>query len=142
MFTITVTPRFGDIDGLGHINNTVLTNWFELGRNPIFRMFEPDLNLSHETWTLIMAHTDFDFLGEMFFQYDVEIRTYVQRVGTKSFTTYHEAWQEGRLCVKGSATVVHYDFINKVTTEIPEDIKEKLREHLLPENYVPEIKKK
>ena len=136
MFTTTVTPRFGDVDGLGHINNTVLANWFELGRNPLFRMFEPDLNLSHDTWTLIMAHTDYDFVDELFFQYDVEIKTFVARVGTKSFTTYHEAWQNGRLCVKGNAAVVHYDFNKKMTTEIPEEIKEQLRAHLLPEDYV------
>ena len=142
MFTITVTPRFGDADGLRHINNTVLANWFELGRSPIFRMFVPDLNLSYKTWTLILAHTDYDFVDELFFQHDVEIRTYVKRIGNKSFTAYHEAWQEGRLCVKGNATTVHYDFNKKITIEIPAEIKEKLKEHLLPENYVSDTKKK
>jgi acyl-CoA thioester hydrolase len=141
MFTTTVTPRFGDIDGLRHINNTVLANWFELGRNPIFRIFSPDLNLSFKTWPLILAHTDFDFVDEIVFRYDVEIKTYVKHIGNKSFTTYHEAWQEGRLCVIGNATLVHYDFNKKITTEIPEDIKEKLKEHLLPENYVTDIKR-
>ncbi|MDR2519196.1 MAG: acyl-CoA thioesterase [Spirochaetaceae bacterium] len=130
MFIITVSPRFGDIDGLGHINNTVLAGWFELGRNPIFRFFEPDLNLSHDRWTLIMAHTDYDFVGELFFQYDVEIRTAISRIGSKSFTVCHEARQEGRICVKGSAVVVHYDFIRKATTPIPEDKKKLLAEHL------------
>ena len=134
MFTIKVTPRFGDTDGLRHINNTVIANWFELGRNPIFRLFVPNLNLSYKAWTLILAHTDYDFLGEILFQYDVEIQTYVKRIGNKSFTTYHEAWQEGRLCAKGSATMVHYDFNNKITTEIPANIKEKLKEHLHLEN--------
>ncbi len=143
MFTDIVTPRFGDVDGLGHINNTVLAVWFELGRNGFFRMFEPDLNLSHEKWTLIMAHTDFDFVGEMFFEFPVEIRSYISRVGSKSFTVYHEAWQNGHLCVKGSAVCVHYDFINKVTTEIPESIKEQLREHLVdPEKLHPELNRK
>ena len=134
MFTIKVTPRFGDTDGLRHINNTVIANWFELGRNPIFRMFVPNLNLSYKNWTLILAHTDYDFLGEILFQYDVEIQTYVKRIGNKSFTTYHEAWQEGRLCAKVSATIVHYDFNKKVTVEIPANIKEKLKEHVFAEN--------
>ena len=134
MFTIKVTPRFGDTDGLRHINNTVIANWFELGRNPIFRLFVPNLNLSYKTWTLILAHTDYDFLGEILFQYDVDIQTYVKRIGNKSFTTYHEAWQEGRLCATGSATIVHYDFNNKITIDIPANIKEKLKEHLLAEN--------
>lgn len=131
MFITTVSPRFGDVDGLGHINNTVLAVWFELGRNPIFRIFEPNLNLSHQHWPLIMAHTDFDFVDELFFQYDVDIRTVISRIGAKSFTIYHEAWQEGRLCVKGNAVVVHYDFMKKQSTPIPEDKRKLLEEHLV-----------
>jgi acyl-CoA thioester hydrolase len=131
MWSITISPRFGDVDGLGHINNTVIAVWFEQGRNGIFRIFEPNLNLSPETWPLIMAHTDFDFVGELFFQYNVEIRTAISRIGTKSFTVYHEAWQEGRLCAKGSAVIVHYDFIAKQSTPIPQDKKEALEAHLI-----------
>lgn len=139
MFATTVTPSFGDVDGLGHINNTVLARWFEMARNPIFRIFEPNLDLSHDKWTLIMAHTEFDFVGELFFEFDVELRTSVEKIGTKSFTVYQEAWQEGRLCVRGKAVVVHYDFRKKVTTPIPEDIKIRLSEHLIPKNAPDEI---
>ncbi|MDR0411493.1 MAG: acyl-CoA thioesterase [Treponema sp.] len=133
MLITIVSPRFGDVDGLGHINNTVLAAWFELGRNPLFRIFEPNLNLSYDTWSLIMAHTEYDFLDQLFFQFDVEIRTVVSRIGTKSFTVSHEAWQEGRLCVKGSAVVVHYDFNTKQTTPIPEDKKRLLEQYLIRE---------
>jgi acyl-CoA thioester hydrolase len=77
-----------------------------------------------------MAHTDYDFVGELFFQFDVEIRTWIDRIGTKSFTVYHEAWQEGRLCVTGKAVVVHYDFKNNQSTPIPEGKKRLLEAHL------------
>ena len=141
MYTTIVTPSFGDIDGLGHINNTILAKWFELARNPIFRIFEPNLNLSHDVWPLIMAHTDFDFVGEMFFEYDVEIRTYIEKIGTKSFTVYHEAWQQDRLCVYGRAVVVHYNFKEGMTTPIPESKKEKMEEHMIPEELAEKLKK-
>jgi acyl-CoA thioester hydrolase len=131
MFVTTVTPRFGDIDGLGHVNNTVLPEWFELARNPLFRMFSPNLDLNHEKWNLIMARIDFDFLGEMFFDGDVEIRTYVQKIGNSSFTLLHEAWQKGELKTKGTAVIVHYDFINKKSVPLPDDIRESLSEHLV-----------
>jgi acyl-CoA thioester hydrolase len=130
MFTITVSPRFGDIDGLGHVNNTVLAAWFELARNPLFRIFEPNLSLTYDTWPLIMAHTDYDFVGQLFFQHDVEIRTHISRIGTKSFTVCHEAWQEGRLCTTGSAVIVHFDFLAGKSTPIPNDKKKILAEHL------------
>ncbi|MDR2149219.1 MAG: acyl-CoA thioesterase [Spirochaetaceae bacterium] len=131
MWTVTVSPRFGDVDGLGHINNTVIAAWFELGRNGIFRIFEPTLNLSHQTWPLIMAHTDFDFVKEIFFHSDVEIRTVISRIGVKSFTTYHEAWQEGKVCAQGSAVLVHYNFIVQETTPIPLDKRKALEAHLM-----------
>ena len=130
MFSVTIQPRFGDADMLGHINNTVLPQWFEVARDPFFRIFAPNL-IVDENFPLIMAHTDFDFLDELFFQQMVEIRTWVSRIGTKSFTAYHEAWQEGRLCVKGSAVIVHYDFRVKQTTPLPEEKKRLLEEHLL-----------
>jgi acyl-CoA thioester hydrolase len=131
MISMKVTPRFGDIDGLGHVNNVVLAGWFELARNPLFRIFEPNLDLSHEKWPLIMAHTDYDFTDQIFFQYDVELRTSIDRIGTKSFTIYHEAWQEGRLCTKGKAVVVYFDFIKNMSVPIPEEKKKLLEKHLL-----------
>jgi acyl-CoA thioester hydrolase len=132
MFTTTVSPRFGNIDGLGHINNTVLAEWFELGRNPLFRIFEPRLQVKHGVWPLIMAHADYDYVGQLFFEHEVEIRSYIGRIGTKSFTVYQEAWQQGRLCTTGNCVIVHYDFINGKTTPLPEDKKKILEEHLKP----------
>jgi acyl-CoA thioester hydrolase len=131
MISMKVTPRFGDIDGLGHVNNVVLAGWFELARNPLFRIFEPNLDLSHEKWPLIMAHTDYDFTDQIFFQYEVELRTSIDRIGTKSFTIYHEAWQEGRLCTKGKAVVVYFDFLKNMSIPIPEEKKKLLEKHLL-----------
>ena len=131
MFTVTLKARFGDLDALGHINNTVPATWFELGRTPILEIFDPDLSIDKKIFPLIMAHTDFDFTDQLYIRHEVEIKTWISRIGTKSFTVYHEAWQQGRLCVKGSAVIVHYDFIAEKTTVIPEDKKKLLAEHFI-----------
>ncbi len=131
MFIQKLTPRFGDIDGLRHINNTVIPVWFETARNPIFRFFVPELTVTHEKWNLIMAHTEFDFVGQLIYGTDVEVRTWIEKVGNSSFTTYHECWQDGTLGVKGRAVIVHFDFKAQKSVPIPEEIKAKLREHLL-----------
>ena len=130
MFTTTITPRFGNMDALGHINNTALAEWFEEARNPLIDIFAPVRDFTDGTFPLIMAHTDYDFVGEIHFGSNVEIRSTINRIGTKSFTISHEAWQHGRLCCKGNAVIVHYDFIKKVTTPIPEDKKKLLAEHM------------
>ena len=131
MFTTMVTPRFGDMDILGHINNTVPAVWFELARNPLIKIFDPTLEFKRDSFSLIMAHSEYDYVGQLYFKHDVEIKTWISRIGAKSFTSYHEAWQEGRLCVKGCAVMVHYDFINEKSTLLPEDKKKLLEEHLL-----------
>ena len=128
MFSITVTPRFGDIDFLGHVNNTVPAFWFELARNDVIRLFDPELELIKESFPLIMVHSDYDFINQVFLKYPVEIKTWISKIGTKSFTVYHEAWQQDRLCVKGNAVIVYYNFVTKLSQPIPED-KRKLLEH-------------
>jgi acyl-CoA thioester hydrolase len=134
MFIETVTPRFGDSDGLRHINNIALVEWFEVGRNPIFRMFTPDLDLSYEKWRLILVRTEFDYLGQMYYGRDVEIRNYITHIGNSSFTIGHEAWQDGELKAKGRAVLVHFDFINQKSMPIPDDIRAQLHEHLVVED--------
>jgi len=134
MFCITVTPRFGDIDILGHVNNIVPAHWFELARTPIMKIFDPELRLTKETFQIIMAHSDYDFVGQISFHYDVQIKTWISRIGTKSFTVHHEAWQQDRLCVKGNAVIVHYDLCSKQTMPIPNDKRKLLEEHLLHED--------
>jgi acyl-CoA thioester hydrolase len=130
MYTTTVTPRFGDLDALLHINNMVPGGWFELARNRIIKIFNPAMEIRREVFPLVLVHTDYDFVGQLYYNSDVEIRTWISRIGTKSFTVYHEAWQQDRLCVKGSAVVVHYDFNTEQSVPIPEDKKQLLAEHL------------
>jgi acyl-CoA thioester hydrolase len=133
MFTTIITPRLGEADGLGHINNAIFANWFELARNPIFRIFSPTLDILQGGFPLIMAHAEYDFVKEVFFSLPVEVRTFISRIGTKSFTVYHEAWQDGHLCVTGSTVIVYFDFVLHKSEPIPEDSRKVLEEHLLPE---------
>jgi len=134
MFNLTLNPRFGDIDMLGHMNNVVPAGWFELARTPIMKIFDPELKLTPETFQIIMAHTEYDFIDQVIFQHEVNIKTWVSKIGNKSFTVSHEAWQQGRLCVTGKAIIVHFNFASKETTPIPDDKRKILQEHMLPEN--------
>src|SRR6056297_2398524 len=120
MFKMIIEPRFGDVDGLGHINNTVIPQWFEKARNPIFRIFHPDLDLNLKKWKLILAKLEIDFRKPILYQQNVEIRTYIERIGTSSFTLLHQAWQNDQLASKGIAVGVYYDFINNRSLPIPE----------------------
>nr|WP_304148067.1 thioesterase family protein [Methanobrevibacter smithii] len=132
MFKTTVTPKFGDLDGLRHINNNTLGDWFETGRNELFRIFTPVLYVVYEHWKLILVHNDYDYLKQIFLGHDVEIRTHLLKIGNSSFTLGQEAWQDGKLKVKGTCVLVHFDFMEQKSVPIPDDIRLQLEKHLIP----------
>jgi acyl-CoA thioester hydrolase len=128
MFSFQITPRFGDIDGLGHVNNNVVPTWFETARNPFFRFFNPEFDLKH--WNLILVRFEVDFLNQMFYGQDVEILSWVSRLGRSSFELYQEAWQAGKLGAKGKTVLVHFDFEAQKSKPVPGTVKAELEKHL------------
>jgi acyl-CoA thioester hydrolase len=129
MFTEAVRTRFSDTDALGHINNAMVPVWFEGARDPIFRLFMPDLDLS--SWHLILARMDVNFHAEMYYGKDTEVKTHIGRIGHSSFDVYQEVWQEGVRKASGTAVMVHYHNRDKRSEPIPDVIKGQLSEHLI-----------
>lgn len=123
-------PSFTDTDALGHINNTRLPVWFERARNDLFRLFTPDLD--PKKWRLILASIKIDFLGELFYGEDIEVKTYLERIGNSSFVVIQEAWQSGKMGARGEAILVHYSFANKASMPIEGELREALTAHLIP----------
>jgi acyl-CoA thioester hydrolase len=129
MFSSMMTPRFGDIDGLGHVNNVIVSMWFETARNPFFRYFNPNLDIKN--WDLILARFEVDYLNQMYYGKDVEIRSWISRIGRSSFEIYQEAWQEDKIGAKGKAVLVHYNFTMQKSKPVSGLIRKKLEEHLM-----------
>ena len=136
MFKTKVTPSFGDIDGMKHVNNNRILEWFELGGLDIYRYFTPDLNLDFENWKLIMVRKEADFVGQLRFGEDVEIRTYLLKIGNSSFTVGNEVWQSNELKAKGKTIIVHFDYVTQKSVPIPDDVRKKLEEHLISEEDI------
>ena len=127
MFRESITPRFGDIDGLRHVNNTVIPGWFEQARNPVYRIFNPEF--AFEGWNLILARYEIDFVRPLGISGDVTIRTWVSRIGTSSFEVGQDAAQGGAICTRGKTVLVHYDFAQAHPVPIPDAIRACLFEH-------------
>ena len=136
MFKTTVTPSFGDIDGMKHVNNNRILEWFELGGLDIYRYFTPDLDLDYENWKLIMVRKEADFVGQLRFGEDVEIRTYLLKIGNSSFTVGNEVWQNNELKAKGKTVIVHFDYVTQKSVPIPDNVRNKLEEHLISEEDI------
>jgi acyl-CoA thioester hydrolase len=128
MFSEVIATRFSDTDGLGHINNTMVPVWFEGARDPVFKWFMPDLDLTK--WNLILAKIDVEFHAQMYYGEKMEIRTYISRIGGSSFDVYQELWQKGSKCSSGTAVMVYFDYKTNKSLKISEGIKAVMQEHL------------
>ncbi len=128
MFTEKLMPRFSDTDALGHINNTAIPVWFEGARTPVFKLFTPDLDL--KKWPLIIAKIEVSYLGQLFYGQEIEVRTFISRIGGASFDVYQELWQHGEKCVSGTAAMVHFDYQAQASKKIPDEIRAELTKHL------------
>lgn len=128
MIETVITPNFGDIDGLRHVNNTMLPVWFEQARMPLYKVCNPEMSL--DNWTLILAHIDVDFLSQLRLGADVTIRSWVTKIGNSSFTVRQEAIQEGRVGARGNTVVVYFDFAAGKSMPLPENYRRELARHL------------
>ncbi len=129
MFLEKIQPRFTDTDALGHINNVSILAWFEAARRPIFEIFIPTLN--PKKWNLILARIEVDYLGQTYYEKEVEMKTYFEKVGNSSMTLIQEAYQDGVTVVRGKAIMVHFDYETNKSVVIPEDIRALLNRHVV-----------
>ena len=127
MIETPIIPRVSETDGAGHINNTVIPIWFEGGRTEIFRVLTPDLDFKN--WRVALVNMNVDYLAQTYFQDRAVVRTWVDKVGTKSFTLYEELWQGARLCAKGTATYVYFNYDDQEAKPVPENVRVALLTH-------------
>jgi len=103
-----VTPvqiRFNDIDALGHVNNTVYLEFFDLGKTDYFIRVGEGPNGWGNT-PVIIASVHCNFLQQTYFEEPVEVRTQVSRVGDKSLTLVQQLAVRGTQQVKCECTSV------------------------------------
>ena len=127
MIETPIIPRVSETDGAGHINNTVIPIWFEGGRTEIFRVLTPDLDFKN--WRVALVNMNIDYLAQTYFQDPAVVRTWVDKVGTKSFTLYEELWLGTRLCAKGTATYVYFNYDDQEAKPVPENVRAALLVH-------------
>ena len=132
MIFTNIVPRVSETDGVGHINNVFIPIWFEAGRREIFRIFSP--NLDFVNWKLALVKVTVEYVDQLYLAENVEIRTGIEKIGNSSFTIKEEIYQTDRLCAKGEAIYVNYNFKEKKSETISNETRNKLQSVKFKEN--------
>ncbi|WP_066384193.1 acyl-CoA thioesterase [Neobacillus mesonae] len=131
MHETNLTVRFGETDALGHINNTSYFIYLEEAR---IRFLEAlGYGADAKNWNFILASAKCDFVSQGYFNQKLGIKTFVSKIGTKSFQLEHDIVVEetNELIARGNVTMVYFDFEKQKSEPLPELIKDGLRQHLI-----------
>jgi acyl-CoA thioester hydrolase len=82
--TTNIQIRFNDIDGLGHVNNSVYSQYFDQGRMQYFTHLNNGEDVDWHEARLIIASTHIDFIKPVFLNEPIEVHTAVYKLGNKS----------------------------------------------------------
>ncbi|WP_245207040.1 thioesterase family protein [Barnesiella sp. WM24] len=77
--------RFNDIDMLGHLNNSVYIQFFDLGKSSYFQAVLPD-GVDWKRINIVVANINCDFFAPTYITEPIAVRTTVTRMGEKSFS--------------------------------------------------------
>jgi acyl-CoA thioester hydrolase len=116
--------RWGDMDALGHVNNTVYFRYMEQARIEWFAEIGCKPDSSGIGPVIINAH--FTFLRPLKYPGDIEVVTYAGPPGRSSFETFVEIRRSdapGIIAATGGAKVVWIDFASEKSAQLPEWIR-------------------
>ena len=115
--------RWGDMDAMGHVNNTVYFRYMEQARISWFDTLVP----SGEAWKatgIVIANASCNFKRAINYPGTVEVKVYTEAPGGSSVATHYELMLNGELYADGAATVVFIDMQKQKPIRIPQAIRE------------------
>ncbi|MGB1235641.1 MAG: acyl-CoA thioesterase [Planktomarina sp.] len=121
-FGMADVTRFGELDALGHINNTAYLKWLENLRVNYFREYKV-ADYSGQPPRLVLKSIAMDYRKEMGLHEPYVVTGRTARMRTSSFTMEYAVWS-GDLRATGSAVIVWLDHTGQKHT-IPDPVREK-----------------
>ena len=121
VYEMTIPIRWGDMDAMGHINNTVYFRYMETARIDWFTSMGFVANRAGEGLVIVNAFCN--FIRQFEYPGDILIKTYVSNAGRTSFDswcTMERTDQPGVICATGGATTVWVDFPNQKSAPLPD----------------------
>ena len=118
---MVIPIRWGDMDMMGHVNNTNYFRYFEIVRIEWFERLGRRLNPAGEG--IVIVNTFCNFIKQLEFPGDVLARHYVANPGRSSFEAYmtlERTDAPGVICASGGAKTVWVDFPKQKSAPLPE----------------------
>jgi acyl-CoA thioester hydrolase len=113
--------RWGDMDMLGHVNNTVYFRYLEQARIEWIYGLHPDGETYSGTGPVVV-NASCTFLTPLVYPGDIEVRMYLGDPGRTSVASFYEIWMNGRKYADGAAKIVWIDLATGRSVPLPDAV--------------------
>lgn len=122
-----VTIRYRDLDPLKHINNSVYSEWFEVGRVALTRK----ISAAGPDWLVTaLARMTINFLGETTYPGEVRIGGRLLRIGNRSFGSAYGVFRDGQCLATADCVSVWFDPRGRHSVVPPAEVRQGMEEEL------------
>ena len=125
--TERIAIRWGDMDAMGHVNNTVYFRYMEQARIGWFDALVPETQ-AWKTTGIVIVNASCNFRRPINYPGTVEVKVFVGAPGGSSVPTFYELSIEDQIYADGAATVVFIDMQLQKPVRIPQAIRGLLTE--------------
>ena len=128
--TLTLPIRWGDMDVMGHVNNTIYFRYMEIIRLEWLR--ETGVPANPEGLGPVIVNAFCNFQIELKYPGEVLARLYTTDVGHTSFDTYtllSRTDDPDTIYASGGSRVVWVDFPRRKSAPLPDKLRELLTQH-------------
>jgi acyl-CoA thioester hydrolase len=119
--------RWGDMDALGHVNNTVYFRYMEQARIEWLYALAKGAGGYDGGSGPVIVNAHCDFLAPLVYPGDVEVRMFLGDPGRTSVDSYYEIHSGGRKFADGSSRIVWIDIASGKPVPLPAAVTEPLR---------------
>jgi acyl-CoA thioester hydrolase len=120
-----IPVRWGDMDAMGHVNNTVYFRYMEQTRISWFEKLLP----RGEAWGttgIVIVNASCNFLKPINYPATVEVKMYAGPLGGSSVPTYYDLIVKDEVYADGAAKIVFIDMEEQKAVRIPENLRAKM----------------
>jgi len=123
----SIPVRWGDMDAMGHVNNTVYFRYMEQTRISWFEALLP----RGEAWGttgIVIVNASCNFKKPINYPGTVEVKMYADAPGGSSLATYYDLALKDEVYADGAAKVVFIDMEKQKPVRIPEALRNLINE--------------
>ena len=125
VYECTIPMRWGDMDAMGHVNNTIYFRYLEIARVDWLHLHDAAPRPEGEGPVIVNAFCN--FYKQLEYPGDVLVKMYASDPGRTTFetwTTMEQASNPGVIYAAGGATTIWVDFPKQKAVDLPAWLRE------------------